>query len=241
MRDGLVWADTSLPPLEPIRIIIKITRRSLWPWLPSISIRNPSLSPSGRSETSFSITRLALCLGEQVATATSPNGDISTVDICFFACLSVCACLSVFAFSVLLFLFRLQEREPDSLIQIPDPYKSGGLYTPGPRNSLENRDTLASPSSPIKRKERGRGSSTNKKIKALPCLFIGLFMGVRILERLSRLLIGTGYSISGLHVEFSLAWQQLPALLIFCYRRECLWSFFNWGASKPSDWSTAAS
>lgn len=28
-------------------------------------------------------------------------------------------------------------------------------------------------------------------------------MGVRILERLSRLLIGTGYSISGLHVRFS--------------------------------------
>lgn len=128
----------------------------------------------------------------------------STVDICFFAtvCLSVPVSLSMP--SVLLF-FRLQEGEPDSLIQIPDPYKPRGLYTPGPRNSFENRDTLASPSSPINRKERGRGSSTNKKIKALPCLFIGLFMGVRILERLSRLLIGTGYSISGLHVEFSLA------------------------------------
>ena len=100
MRDGSAWADTSLPPLEPIRIIIKITRRSLWPWLPSISIRNPSLSPSGRSETSLSVTRLALCLGEQVATATSPNGDISTVDICFIACVSVCARLSVSAFSL---------------------------------------------------------------------------------------------------------------------------------------------
>lgn len=124
-----------------------------------------------------------------------------------FASSPVCLSLSVSLSlpSVFLFLFRLQEREPDSLIQIPDPYKSGGLYTPGPQNSLQKRDTLASPSSPIKRKERGRGSSTNKNIKALPCLFIGLFMGVRILERLSRLLIGTGYSISGLHVEFSLA------------------------------------
>lgn len=168
-----------------------------------MSIRNPSLSPSGRSETSFSITGLALCLGKQVATATSPNGDISTVDICFFAtvCLPVHVSLSI----PLVSLFLPEGRGPDSLIQIPDLYKSGGLYTPGPRNSFENRDTLASPSSPVNRKEQGRESSTNKKIKALPCLFIGLFMGVRILERLSRLLIGTGYSISGLHVEFSLA------------------------------------
>lgn len=132
-----------------------------------------------------------------------------------FASSPVCLSVPVSLALPAVYLFGLQGREPDSLIQIPDPYKLGGLYTPGPRNSLENRDTLASPSSPIKCKERGRGNPTNKKIKALPCLFIGLFMGVRILERLSRLLIGTGYSISGLHVEFSLAWQQLPALLIF--------------------------
>lgn len=48
----------------------------------------------------------------------------------------------------------------------------------------------------------GVDSLTNKEVKALPCLFIGLFMSVRILERLSRLLMGTGYSIRGLHVEF---------------------------------------
>ena len=129
MSDGLVWADTSLPPLEPIRIIIKITRRSLWPWLPSISIRNPSPSSSGRSETSFSITCLALCLGEQVATATSPSSDISTVDIClFFARLSVCACLSVSRLQSSSFSSARGKWEPDSLIQIPDPYKPGGLY-----------------------------------------------------------------------------------------------------------------
>lgn len=163
MRDGLVWADTSLPPLQPIRIIIKITRSTLWPWLPSISIRTPSPSPSGYSETSFSITRLALCLGEQVATATSPNGDISTVDICFFA--SVCLSVPVFLSlpSVSLFFYRLQECESDSLIQIPDPYKSGGLYTPRPRNSFENGDTLASPSSPIKCKEQAGGAQQIKK------------------------------------------------------------------------------
>lgn len=164
MRDGLVWADTSLPPLEPIRIIIKITRHSPRPWLPSISIRNPSLSPSGRSETSFHITRLTLCLEEQVATATSPNGDISTVDICFFAsvCLSVSLRLSVFAFSLPLSLSPAGG-ESDSLIQIPDPYKSAGLYTPRPQNSFENHDTLASPSSPIKCMEQGRGAQQIKK------------------------------------------------------------------------------
>ena len=109
MRDGLVWADTFLPPLEPIRIIIKITRRSLWPWLSSISIRGPSLSPSGRSETSFHITRLALCLVEQVSMATSPDGDISTVDICFFASVCLSAPVSLSLPSVFLFLFCLQE------------------------------------------------------------------------------------------------------------------------------------
>lgn len=161
MRDGSVWADTSLPPLQPIRIIIKITRSSLWPWLPTISIRTPSLSPSGYSETSFSSTRLALCLGEQVATATSPDGDISTVDICFFA--SVCLSVPVFLSLPSVFFFRLQERESDSLIQIPDPYKSEGLYTPRPRNSFENGDTLASPSSPIKCKEQAGGAQQIKK------------------------------------------------------------------------------
>lgn len=68
---------------------------------------------------------------------------------------------------------------------------------------MKNRDTSLSPSALINARSQGGGGLTNKKIyiKALPCLFIGLFMGVRILERLSRLLIGTGYSISGLHVE----------------------------------------
>lgn len=95
MRDGLVWADTFLPPLEPIRIIIKITQRSLWPWLPSISIRDPSLSSIGCSETSFSITCLALCLGEQVATATLPSNDISTgyLLLSLFVCLFLFLCL----------------------------------------------------------------------------------------------------------------------------------------------------
>lgn len=83
---------------------------------------------------------------------------------------------------------------------------------PGLRNSLGNRDTLASPRFPHKTRGPkwwvvvggggGVDSLTNKEIKALPCLFIGLFMSVRILERLSRLLMGTGYSIRGLHVEF---------------------------------------
>lgn len=64
---------------------------------------------------------------------------------------------------------------------------------------------------------RAGGAQQIKKIKALPCLFIGLFMGVRILERLSSLLMGTGYSISLLHVEFY--WldssSQLLAFLFF--------------------------
>lgn len=117
-----------------------------------------------------------------------------------FVCLRLCVCLCLHSSSA------RREESLDSLIQIPDPYKSGGLYTPRPRNLFENRDILARPSSPIKCREKVRGSSTNKKKKkALPCLFIGLFMGVRILQRLSRLLIETGYSISRLHIEFSLA------------------------------------
>lgn len=156
-------------------------------------------------------------------------------------CLSVGACLRVFRLQSPSISFARRKGSLDNLIRIPDPINLEVYTRPHPRNSFENGDTLASPSSPIKCEKNAGGARQIKKIKALPCLFIGLFVGVSILERLSWLLIRTGYSINGLHVEFSLVWQQLPALLIFCYRWECPWSFFNWGASKPSDWSTAAS
>lgn len=75
-------------------------------------------------------------------------------------CLCVGACLSVFALSLPIFLtsfFPLRQKEPDSLIQIPDPYKSGGLYMPEPWNLFENRDTLAGPSPPVNAEDRGMG------------------------------------------------------------------------------------
>lgn len=160
------------PPLEPIRIIIKITRHSLRPRLRSISMRSPSLSSSGRSETSLGIACLALCLGEPVATATSPSGDILAVDICLLVRLS--ATVSPSLPSVCLLLLYLQERAPRQFNPNPRAHKFGGLYKLRLRNSLENRDTLASPGLPIKRKERRRGSSTNKKKKKLcPAFLLG--------------------------------------------------------------------
>lgn len=95
--------------------------------------------------------------------ATSPSSDISTVDICFFAsaCVSMPVSLSlprVFLFFFFnLFFFFLAAKKPDSLIQIPDPYKSGGLYMPEPWNLFENRDTLAGPSPPVNAEGRGVG------------------------------------------------------------------------------------
>lgn len=151
------------PPLEPIRIIIKITRRSLWPWLHFISIRSPSLSSSGHSETSFGITCLALCLGEHVATATSPSGDISAVDICLFVCLRLSLCLRLRSAS-----FSSASGSKSS-IQIPDSCKSGGLYTPGPQDSLGNRDTLASSHKTLR--------ATNKKNKSSALPFYWAFYG----------------------------------------------------------------
>lgn len=99
MREGLVQADTFLPPLEPIRIIVKITRHWLWPWLPSISIRNPS--PSGRSETSFSHARI-------VAGRAGCHGNITQRRHFDWVLASQPVCLSVpislFAFSLALSL-----------------------------------------------------------------------------------------------------------------------------------------
>lgn len=92
------WPD---PPLEPIRIIIKITRRSLWPWLHSISIRNPSLSSSGRSEIP-SVSLASHCVWENPLPR--QHHPAATFRLWIFAsspvCLSVCNCCSVFAFSL---------------------------------------------------------------------------------------------------------------------------------------------
>lgn len=71
-------------------------------------------------------------------------------------------------------------------------------------------------------RSKGRESQQVKKWinKKLQHGFYGAFISVMIPERLSRLLIWTGYSISGQHVDFALPWQQFSALLIFCYPRD---------------------